>query len=154
MQAGSLAPTDSFYEKNHKLLLKVLSPTLLVPFQRNNDFNSPTWSVNLGDISLTNISDLMSVRDRVDHNLFDAFNLSIERFGLEFFYTMKTAREFNRKKSLTSATAKFDFLKLPATRQTTGIRQTHGFDVLAPFSLSLLVGVRKRKVKDPKVPKV
>lgn len=53
-----------------------------MPFQRNNDFNSPTWSFNLGDISATNISDLMSMRDRLDGNKYDAFNLSVERLGL------------------------------------------------------------------------
>ena len=43
------------------------------------------------------------MRDRLDGNKYDAFNLSIERLGLEFFYTMKSAREFNRKKSLNSS---------------------------------------------------
>lgn len=66
---------------------------------------------------------------------------------------MKAAREFNRKKSLNSS-EKFDFLKLPAVRQTTGLRQTHGFDVISPLSLTLLIGIRKKKVKDVKVPRI
>ena len=73
---------DTFYGKNNKIIVKVLSPTLLVPFQRNNDQNSPTWCINLGDITVTNVTDFMKVADLLDRQTYEPFNLDIQRFGL------------------------------------------------------------------------
>lgn len=34
------------------------------------------------------------------------------------------------------------------------MRMSHGFDVISPLSLTLLIGIRKKKVKDLKEPKI
>ena len=94
---------DTFYGKNNKLVLKIMSPNLLVPFQRNRDLNSPTWCINLGDIVLTNVSNLIKVSETLDPKYYEPFNLSIEHFCLTFYQKMKTARAFCHLKSFSLA---------------------------------------------------
>lgn len=48
-----------------ELKAEVRSPTLLVPFQSNNDPNSPTWSFRLGDLSLS--GGLSNIKVGVQH---------------------------------------------------------------------------------------
>ncbi len=91
---------------------------------------------------VTNVSDHMKLDKGFDSNLYEPFNLSIEHFGLEFFQSMRAARNF------TTSHCKASLLEISKSVINRGI------DAISPFSLNLLLGMRKKKVKDPEIAKL
>lgn len=60
---------------------------------------------------------------------------------------MKTARAFSHLKSFSLAVSE-------KSKSGSSVTDERGVDVICPFSLNLLVGLRKKKINDPKLAKI